>query len=92
MASPSPRRLDTLEQQLQRGHIELAIGAPATIADEPSPLQALGPEAEIGPVEVQRLEIIAATIDEDEQVARERVLPECVLGQCDQTREPRNGS
>ena len=82
------RRLDALEQQLQRGHIELAIGAPAPIADEPSPLQALGPEAEAGPVEVQCLEIIALTIDEDEQMARQWVLSQQhTLGQRNQTRE-----
>ena len=81
------RRLDAREQQLQRGHIELAIGAPAPIADEPSPLQALGPEAEAGPVEVQCLGVIALTIDEDEQMARQRVLSQSTLGQRDQTRE-----
>lgn len=81
------RRLDAREQQLQRGHIGLAIGAPAPIADEPSPLQALGPESEAGPVEVQCLEVIALTIDEDEQMARQRVLSQRTFGQRKQTRE-----
>ena len=78
IAQPSARRLDALEQQLQPGDVELQVPGLVPVADETSPLQALGPQTEAAAVPVQRLAVVTAAVDANVEVTRARILLEGV--------------
>lgn len=74
-------RLDAFEHQLQARVIHLAMAHPAPVGDESPRLEPLCPQAPAAAVKVQNFDVRGASIDEGEQVAVERILPQAIARQ-----------
>nr|WP_166878612.1 hypothetical protein [Massilia mucilaginosa] len=73
--------LDAVEQRLKASPVCFAAGHIGPVANRPALLKALGPDAQLGPVEIQDLYLRGAPVDERKQIARQWVLQHDVPGQ-----------
>ena len=85
---PNRRKIDAVQDQRKLGSADLdacpLIGRRSIRQLVTAPLQLLVPDTKARAAPIQKLDAVAAAIDEDKKMARKRILLQHRLGQADQ--------